>query len=320
MKKALCFSLFALLAAVTTLTAQADPNTVPETARVALTPVIAADAENIPQEAKPLLLNRLRQLATSNGYSSTALFPQFILTANPVLSDKQVIGSAPMKIRVELETTLYIADQASRTVFATGNVTLKGVGNTETEAYLDAFKTFRIEQPAVKAFAQKGREEIVRFYNMRCDFMLTKAEALVKTNQATEALEMLLSVPEVSRDCYEKAMALAPAVFEASAAQRCREVLQAAKTVWANSPDRRGSERAAILLLSIPPTASCIGESDKLLSEIKTKMQEVERFERSQYADRIDLMRRYIAALRDVGVAYGNGQPDTVIHARGWLW
>jgi hypothetical protein len=58
----------------------------------------------------------------------------------------------------------------------------------------------------------------------------------VKTGHKTEAFEMLFYVSEVSRDCYEKAMALAPAVFEASAAQHCDEVLQAAITVWATAP------------------------------------------------------------------------------------
>ncbi len=300
--------------------AQTDNTKTSDQVRIPLTAVIPADAESIPEAARPILLNRLRQLATSHGYSSSSVYPQFILTANPVLTDKKVIGSAPMKVSLEFETTLYIADQASKTIFSTTNVTLTGVGNTETEAYMNAMKTFRTDQPAIRSFTQAGRAEILKFYNTRCDFVMSKVDVLVKTNQATAALDMLLNIPDVNKACFDQAMAKAPQVFEASAAQQCRELIQAAKTVWANSPDRKGAERAALLLLAIPATTDCYAEANALLAEIKSKMQETERWERKQYSDQIDLMKQYIDALRDVGVAYGNGQPDTVIHAKGWLW
>ncbi len=309
-----------LLSSFVQLRAQTEPAKVSDASRICLMAVIPADAENIPKQAGPILLNRLRQLSTANGYSSTSIYPQFILTANPVLTEKKVLGSAPIKIWVELETTLYIADQYSRTIFSTANITLKGVGSTDTEAYMDAFKSFKINRPDLKEFVTKGRAEIIRFYETRCDFIMSRVDMLVKTNQAAQGLDMLLSIPEVSKGCFDQAMAKAPEVFKASVNQQCQQVIRAAKTVWANSPNRQGADRAALLLFGVPPSAECYAEADKLLTEIKAKMQETERWERKQYTDQIDLMRQYIDALRDVGVAYGNGQPDTVVNFKGWLW
>jgi hypothetical protein len=289
-------------------------------ARIALTAVIPEEAEALPAPARPVLINRLRQLANSAGYAGSANSPQFILAANPVVVEKKVAGTAPLKIWVELEMTLYIADQYSKSIFATTSINLKGIGATDAEAYTEAFKNLQVSKKELRDFAQKGRDEIVAFYNTRCDFIMSRVEMLVNTNQADAALDMLLRVPEVSESCFKSAVAKSKEVYLASAEQQCQTLIQAAKTAWANAPDRKGAEQASSYLSVVPVQAKCRQETDALLNEIKSKMQESEKWERQQYRDELDLMRRYVAALRDIGVAYGNGQPNQQIIVKGWLW
>lgn len=309
-----------LVVVVSICHAQTEPVKVSDEARIALTPIIPEQNDMVPTAARNILINRLRQLATSNGYAGSAVAPQFILAANPVLLDKKVASAAPNKIWMELEMTLYIADYYSKSVFATTSVSLRGVGATDQEALMDAYKGFSISKSDVKAFAKKGREEILAFYNTRCDFIIGRVEMLANTNQADAALEMLTGIPEVSKSCFEQAMAQSEKIFNMAAEQRCQQLIMAAKAAWANAPNRTGAEKAVYYLGVIPPQAKCSNEANALFSEIKSKMLEVEKWERRQYTDQISLMRDYIKALRDIGVAYGEGQPDTQIQIKGWLW
>lgn len=290
--------------------------------RIALTPLVPSDAKDLPPASQPLLLSRLRQLATSNGFAGSANYPQFILAANPVLVDKKIAGTAPVKILIELELSLYIADQVTKTIFSSTTVSVKGVGSSETEAYQTAFKALRLDQTAIKDFTNKGRDEIINFYNTHCEQLMTRVDLLVKTNQAEAGLELLLDVPDVSKSCAELASGKAAQVFEAAANQRCQALLQAAKAAWAAEPDVSGASKAASYLSVLPPGSKCQTESNTLLSEIKVKMKQDESWQREQYKDSVDLMRRYIQATRDIGVAYGNGQPDTqiIVKGGGWLW
>jgi hypothetical protein len=305
-----------LLIGVINTTAQ----TVSDQIRVALTPVVPQNNEVLPESAKSILMNRLRQLSTANGYGGSSFIPQFIIAANPTLLEKKVAGTAPLKIWMELEMTLYIADHLSKTVFATTSITIKGVGSTDTEALMDAYKGFSINKSDIKEFAKNGREEIVKYYNTRCDFIMKQADMLVKSNQANAALDLLLAIPEVSKSCFDEAASKIETIYLTAAEQHCQQLLQAAKSAWANAPNRSGADKASFFLAVIPVQARCKKEVDVLLNEIKTKMLETEQWERKQYNDQIDLMRNYIHALRDIGVAYGEGQPDTQIQVKGWLW
>lgn len=321
----LCLLLYALFNLSPGLRAQPDDDTsalsgANDQTRIALTAIIPDDAEALPAPARPVLLNRLRQLANSTGYSGNGALPQFILAANPVVIEKKTAGTAPLKIWVELEMTLYIADQYSKSIFATTSVNLKGIGATDAQAYTDAFKAFQVSKKELQAFAQKGREEIVAFYDSRCDFIMNRAEMMVNSNQADAALDMLLRIPEVSESCFKSAVAKSKEIYLIAAEQQCLALVQAAKAAWANAPNRTGANQAASYLGVIPNQAKCHTDADALLKEIKVKMQETEQWERHQYRDNLDLMQRYIAALRDIGVAFGNGQPNTQVTVKGWLW
>lgn len=288
--------------------------------RIALTPVVPSDAAVLPAGARPVLLNRLRQLSTANGYGGSALVPQFIIAANPVLVDKKVAGTAPTTIWAEFELTLYIADHVSRTVFATTTVNIKGMGATDDEAYTDAFRSFKINSKEIKDFAQKGRNEIITYYNTQCDIIMARADQMVAVNQFDQALALLMSVPDAGKSCFDMAVAKTAKVYQLSVDQHCNELLQAARSAWASSPNRAGADRAADLIAVIAPQAKCNPEAQSLLNEIKTKMLELEQWDRKVYSDQLDLTRRYIQMLRDVGVAYGSNQPDQVINVKGWLW
>lgn len=320
MKKIVFFILLAASFYSNFVLAQETLGTVSDQARISLTPVVPDASDNLPLEARPMLLGRLRQLANTQGFSGDAVFPQFILAANPILIDKKVTGTAPTKILIELEVNLYIADRNTRTIFSTTSATVKGVGSTDIESYQSAFRSLRLDNSAMKNFVSEGRNEIIKFYNTRCDLLMNRVDMLAKANQADEALEMLLQISDVSQPCAEKATAKTEQVFEAAAAQRCQALLQAAKTVWAAEPTPAGAQKAATFLSILPPGSKCNTEGNALLSDIRAQMKENVSWERTQYKDRIDLMRRYIQAIRDIGVAYGNGQPDTQIIVKGWLW
>jgi len=298
----------------------ASPEIVSDQTRIALSAVLPEESDALPESARPILLNRLRQLANMGGFAGNAILPQFILAANPVVVDKKIAAAAPPKIWVELELSLYIADYHSKTVFVSTAVSLRGIGATDAEAFSDAFKNFQPGKKELKEFTRKGREQIVAYYNGQCDLILGRIQMLTNTEQADAALDMLLRIPDVSKSCFDAAIAKSEAVYLAAAEQQCNKLVQSARAAWVNAPNRAGADKAAFYLGGIPTRATCHGEADALLGEIKSKMKETESWEREQYKDSISLQKQLIAALRDIGVAYGSGQPDTQINVRGWLW
>ena len=96
--------------------------------------------ENVPASAKKMLLNKLGQLVTSNGISDNQYNSRFIITPNIVVSTKEVMPTSPVKVVLVLDVTLYIGDGIAGTLYASETFNVKGVGTTETKAYMQAIK------------------------------------------------------------------------------------------------------------------------------------------------------------------------------------
>ena len=72
---------------------------------------------------------------------------------------------------------------------------------------------------------------------------------------------------------------------------------------------------AGAVLSTIDTNSSCVGEIKVLANKIEKRIREVDQREWNFIYDyNIGLTRDWIKAYRDVGVAWGNGQPRTVIY------
>ena len=148
---------------------------------------------------------------------------------------------------------------------------MKGIGNTETKAYLSAIKNLKINDPGYAAFIDKGKSKIIEYYNSKCDFILKEATALSAQKNYDNALYVLAEVPEVCKACYEDAMDLGVQIYKAKAENDCQLNISKAKALIAQN----NWDEAANYISYYTPDMSCYAEIKGMLQNIQDHRCEV---------------------------------------------
>lgn len=308
------FILFSLV-----LFAQNQKGKSDDAGRIALTAVVPDQIEGITPSAKSSLQNKLSQIASRNGMGGSPLNNRFILVANVVVLTKDITPTAPPMQAYTLDVSLFIGDGIEGKLFSSTSVTLKGVGTTETKAYMSALKNLKTTDPRLQDFIEQGKNEIIEYYNSRCDFIIKEAEMLASKNDFEAAIAKLVGIPEVCKECFDKAMEAVEPMYQKQIDRECQMKLNEAQGIWAAGQDRNSAEAAAAILATIEPSASCFGEIKALSKKIAAKVDQIDDREwkytlkeQAQESERIE-------AIRAIGVAYGTNQPQNVTYNyKGW--
>jgi hypothetical protein len=198
------------------------------------------------------------------------------------------------------------------------------VGTNETKAYIAALNGLKTKDPVYQIFIEKGKTKIMEYYNSKCDFILKEAQTLASQNKFEESISKLVSVPEVCKDCYDKAMDAVTPIYQKQIDRECKQRLMEATTAWNASQDLLSAENAGGILSQIEPGSSCYKEalvlSSKIAQRVKVLDQREWKFQMKQQQDDVDIQKATIKAARDIGVAYGNGPKAKIIvyKIRGW--
>ena len=292
--------------------------------RISIAAYVPHQIDNMPDTARSLLANKLSQIVTKNGMGGSAANERFIITANVNVISKDVLPSAPPLTQFNLEVTFYIGDGIEGTKFTSTAVNIKGTGETETKAYIAALKNISPSNKEIQSFVEVGKTRIIEYYNSKCDFILKEAESLASQNKFEESISKLVSVPEVCKDCYDKAMDAVTPIYQKQIDRECKQRLMEATTAWNASQDLLNAENAGGILSQIEPGASCYKEALVLSSKIAQRVKELDqrewKFQMKQQQDDVDIQKATIKAARDIGVAYGNGPKAKIVvyKIRGW--
>ncbi len=290
--------------------------------RIALAAFVPQQIDKMPEAARSLLKNKLSQIVTKSGMGGSAAKERFIITANVNVITKDVLPSAPPLTQFNLEVTFYIGDGIEGTKFTSTSVSVKGTGENETKAYIAALKNISPSNPEIQIFVEAGKTRIVEYYNSKCDFILKEAQSLASQNKYDESISKLISIPEVCKACYDKAMDAVAPIYQKQIDRACKQRLMEATTAWNAAQDLSSAENAGGILSQIEPGASCYKEAQVLSSKIAQRVKELDqrewKFQMKQQQDDVDIQKATIKAARDIGVAYGNNQPDVVYKVYGW--
>jgi hypothetical protein len=292
-----------------------------DSARIALTAYIPEQNEDLTPAIKSSLINKLNQIITQNGLGS-ASNSRFIITSNVAIVTKDITATAPIMHAYTLEITLYIGDGVDGTLFTSQSFTLKGVGTNETKAYISALNGLKTKDPAYQLFIEKAKNKIMEYYNSRCDFILKDVQMLSSQNKFEEAIVKLTAVPEVCKTCYDKAMDAIGPIYKKQIDRECKLRLMEATTIWNSAQDLYSAENAGSILVQIEPGAACYKEALLLSTKISKRVKELDqrewKFQMKEQQDNVDIQKATIRAARDVGVAYGNHQPNISYKVYGW--
>jgi hypothetical protein len=290
-----------------------------DAARITLATFVPPQIAQMPEAARSSLANKLSQIVTQNGLGGKASNERFIITANINVISKDLTATAPPMQAYVLDITLYIGDGIDGTKFASVSTQVKGVGESETKAYISALKNLKTNDPTYQSFIETGKSKIIEYYNSKCDFIIKEAQTLASQNKFEEAIYRLTGVPEVCKGCYDKCMdAIAP-IYKQQIDRDCKLKLAEATNLWSANQTVEAGNQAGEILSTIEPSAACFGEVKTLSNKIANRVKELDTREWNYKLKEQAQVSERIKAYRDIGVAYGNGQPKTVnYNVRGW--
>lgn len=273
--------------------------------RIAIAALVPDEA-GLPAGASRTLQNKMMQIATQNGLGAMEERAQFAMVPMVSVITHDVTPTAPPQVALTLELSMYIVDVVSQNIFSQVSMQIRGAGTSEERAYAQALRNVNPRQGQFKGFIDRGKERIVEYYNSQCDVIITGSRALAAQQQYEEALFLLMSVPDVSRECFNQSMILTADIYQQYSNQKCQEFLAQARSAWA----AKELDKVAENLGQITPEMDCFPQAEDLLATV-TRAVEAEGasswdFKMKKYEDNIDLQRLRIEAGRDI--------------ARSWAW
>lgn len=300
--------------------AQNNAGTMDDISRIALEAFVPSQIEGMPASAKANLENKLKQIAAKNGMAG-GMNSRFIITANVTVLTKDITATAPPMQAYTLEVTLYIGDGIDGKAFSSTSVTLKGVGETETKAYMAALKNLKVADPKYQAFLEEGKNKIVQYYNTQCDFILKSAQTMASQDQYDEAITTLVTIPDVCKECYDKAMDAVQPIYQAKIDKDCKIKLQEAQSIWNAGQSYEAADQAGQILASIDPNATCYSEVTTLNNQIAKRVKEIDQREwnyiLTEQKNDHEAKMSAINAAKEIGVAQAK-QPINITYKTLW--
>jgi len=316
--KKLLFFLFAL-SPVFGAFAQNTQGKVDDFGRITLAAYVPEQIDEMPVAARSILSNKLSQIVTDGGMGGSAMNERFIITANVSVMSKNITATAPAMHALSLDITLYIGDGIDGTKFSSTSVSVKGVGENETKAYISALKGISANNNAIKTFIESGKAKILKYYNTKCDFIISDAQSLANQGRYEEAFYKLSGIPEISKDCYNKARSIIIPIYKNHRDKICQTRLMEAKTIWAASQNYDGAVAAGDILSQIDPTSACYAEVKKFVAEIAKGVKEKDNKEWQFIFKQQQLDSDVLKSAYSLGMAYANRQPQAVVYnIKGW--
>jgi hypothetical protein len=255
--------LFLLLFITATVTAQNTRGKANDAGRIVLNTFIE-DLEGVPDGALKMLKTKITQMASKNGMGGSESFPRFVMSADIDILTQDITPTAPPKTALTLGVTLYIGDGIEGTVFATEYIELKGIGNNETKAYIQSFRALSPRNKKFNEFIETGKKKIIEYYNSRCDFILKEANTLADQKDFDKSITKLIEVPEVCKDCYDKAMDLSTTIFKRKMENECQENMSKSNSLIAQDK----WEEAANPIAGYTPDMACYPDVKSLFTKI----------------------------------------------------
>lgn len=315
--KKIILALF-LFASTITVTAQTSDTSDADT-QIQFTCYVPEQAEVTPATKKNLE-NKLAQIILANG-AGVSSNSRFIITANVVVLSKDITPTVPPMQAYTLGVNLYIGDGMEGIKFSGCNVTVKGVGENETKAYMSALKNLKTNDPQYQSFIAKGKAKIVEYYNSKCDLIIKEAKAMASQNQFDSALFKLSTIPGECKACYDKSEPIAKTIYKEFIDNDCKIRLAEAKNSWNSNPNASGAKSAGESLIQINPNASCYDEakafSDKIAEKILADENKEWDFKMKVYQDKVTAEKEALNAEREIAQAYAKST-TTVYHVKGW--
>lgn len=289
--------------------------------RIVLTSYIDGSKCRIPARTYNLFKNKMNQIVTQNGIGGSYM-QRFIITANVDVLTKDITATAPPMHAYTLAVTFYIGDGIDGTLFSTSTLTTTGVGETDEKAYISALKNIRTSTPEMKEMIEVGKNKIIEYFNANGDLLISKARAMASLDNFDQAIYLLMTIPDVCKDVYERALAEAGVIYRQKIDVEGAKKLAQAKAIWYSGLDYDAAVSASKLLASIHPDAACYSQAVSLSKEIAKRVKEIDSREwqyiLNEQKNAHEESMAQIKAYKEIAVEQARHQPQTEYYILWW--
>lgn len=303
------FSALLLLLASTVSYGQSDK------CEIALMSYIPEQTDGLYSGAAGQLKTKLKSFISASGLGSSEDYAQFAITPEFNVLEKSILPGPPRSFVLSLEMTLFVGDAFGQKVFASTTVPLKGVGESETKAYINAFRKLNANNKDVAAFIEDSKKKIIAYYDGNYTTIIKKAESLANQKNFEEAMFLLTAIPDCSKG-YDAGMKAAEKVYQLYVDHACMENFNKAKAAWNSQQDAYGAHEAGQYLVEIYPESKCYSAAVALQREMKAQVKADLDFEIKMYNDAVSLEQQRIEAWKAVGTAFAKRKGDTYVVMR----
>lgn len=282
------------------------------------------DETGLSAESANYLENKLQSVINANGYSEFEGITRFVLAAKVVEIHKDITPTTPSRTSVELEIYLKAGDVVENKVFDGSVLTLRGIGKSEQSAYTDAFKKIKPENTEIQTLLNSFKRAIMDYYTNHCDEIIRKAQSTARLGNYDEALYQLVSVPNVSQSCLDDCSTQAITIFQQKIDAEGEQLLRQATLKWQTNKDKTTAISVADMLLKINPRSSAYPKSQQLQGEIEQKLDadalKEWQMKMREYEDKQQFKMGVLDAIKAIGVAWGEHQPQSITKTIVRLW
>ncbi len=289
-------------------------------AQMIVSPYMPYDQEGMTVNNARLMENRLAQIINDSGLLS-AEGSRFVLTMNWNVVDKEVLGTAPTKVMYRLEAGMYIGDGMTGNKYASTVIPLKGAGNNEAKAIVNAMRGLSANRPEIEQLIKKGVQQIIAYYESNKREILASAKTMMGMHDYEGAMFVLYQIPmEVSY--YQEAQNMLVTAYKGMVNTNSAELLQRARALWAASPTLENAEAVMALVGDIDPSSSSYGAAQSFIKEVKSRTTKIDDQERAEIykelAHERSMDKAHMQAVREICLAYAKNQPKVVYNVNTW--
>ena len=281
--------------------------------KISLSVIMPENVDGLDASQLSKLQSKIIQMTTANGLSSTGYNNTFVIYPKFAVYDVSTSDGGMQNITIaNCEINLFIKQVSTNTIFSSFSKSLKGSGNSKSTAITNAIFSIPTNDPNVNKFIADAKVKIIDYYVQNCQNILSKADNLTKINDYTQALSLLISIPQEATECYSLSQAKTVAVYKLYQNSECEKNLQKARADMAAANYYQSLQD----LLRIDPEAKCFNEAKNLIdaNAAKVTIEQKKQFDlqMKQMNDSNELEKLRIGAIKDIATAYYNSQPKSV--------
>lgn len=256
--------------------------------------------------------SRVESILSSNGISGEGYSNSFAITPNFLIYEEKKVEGLQNLTVIDAEVDLHIKNMINGVIYSSYSIRVTGSGKSKDQAITNAVRNIPLKNKDISEFIGKAKQEIILYYQSKCDEILMKADSYLKNNQYNTAIAVLMQIPAEAGDCYNQSITKANEIYGTMKNNICQQKIIQAKAYQAANK----FNEALNVLSQIDPTSNCFSEVPSLLNSLETQVdkKELETFQRNQalYKDQLELKKLQLKTMKELALAEYNSRPKEI--------